>query len=159
MTIGDKYVTAHSRVHLSWEIDEMVTIADIARIAGVSSSTVSHVMNGTRYVSPEKKQAVEDAIAQSGYTPNTVARALARSSTNSVGIAISGLTNPYFSDIIRAIENQCTKLGMSVFLADTYDDPGKELEVVKMLHQRRVDGIILATASSAGEQRSLDYLR
>jgi LacI family transcriptional regulator len=137
----------------------MATIADIARIAGVSSSTVSHVINQTRYVSPEKKQAVEDAIAKSGYTPNTLARALASSSTNSVGIAISGLTNPYFSDIIRAIENQCTKLGMTVFLADTHDDPGKELDVVKTLHQRRVDGIILASASSVGEQRSLDYLR
>ena len=56
----------------------MATIADVARIAGVSQSTVSHVINGTRFVKPETEQAVRDAVARTGYTPNTLARALAR---------------------------------------------------------------------------------
>jgi LacI family transcriptional regulator len=135
----------------------MTTITDVARVAGVSLSTVSHVLNGTRFVSPETEKIVRDAIAQTGYTPNTLARALARSTTNSVGIAISAVSNPYFSDIIRAVESECAGLGMTVFLSDTHDHPQKELEVVQALHQRRVDGIILAPCSSS-EQSALTYL-
>jgi LacI family transcriptional regulator len=74
----------------------MATIADVARVAGVSTSTVSHVLNGTRFVSPETERVVRDAIGQMGYTPNTLARALAKSTSNSVGIAISGISNPLF---------------------------------------------------------------
>jgi LacI family transcriptional regulator len=122
----------------------MATIADVARVAGVSTSTVSHVLNGTRFVSPETERVVRDAIGQMGYTPNTLARALAKSTSNSVGIAISGISNPYFNDIIRAVERECANFGMTVFLSDTHDTPMKELEVVQALHQRRVDGIILA---------------
>ena len=136
----------------------MATIADVARAAGVSTSTVSHVLNGTRFVSPETEQAVRDAISQMGYTPNTLARALAKSTSNSVGIAISGISNPYFNDIIRAIERECASRGMTVFLADTHDTPTKELEVVQALHQHRVDGIILAPCSDT-EQSALAYLR
>ncbi len=136
----------------------MTTIADVARIAGVSSSTVSHVVNGTRFVKPETELAVREAIAKTGYTPNSLARALARSATNSVGIAISAISNPYFSDIIRAVERECSGLGMDVFLADTNDEPAKELEVVQALHQRRVDGIILAPCSSR-EPNAMSYLK
>jgi len=135
----------------------MATIADVARLAGVSKSTVSHVLNGTRFVSPETEQVVRDAVNQTGYTPNTLARALARSASNSVGIAISGASNPYFGDIIRAVERECARFGMTVFLTDTHDDPEKELDVVMALHQRRVDGIILAPASDT-EQGALAYL-
>ena len=135
----------------------MTTIADVARLAGVSLSTVSHVMNGTRFVRPETAQAVRDAIKQTGYTPNTLARALARSSTNSVGIAISAVSNPYFADIIRAVEMECTLVSKTVFLVDTNDTPKRELDVVQVLHQRRVDGIILAPCSDA-EQSALAYL-
>src|ERR1700682_4198478 len=93
-----------------------------------------------------------------GYTPKTLARALAKSTSNSVGIAISGVSNPYFNDIIRAVESECASFGMTVFLADTHDTPIKELEVVQALHQRRVDGIILAPCSDT-EQSALAYLR
>ena len=135
----------------------MATIADVARIAGVSQSTVSHVINGTRFVKPETEQAVRDAVARTGYTPNTLARALARSSSNSVGIAISAISNPYFADIIRAVESECAACGMTVFLADTHDTPEKELEVVQALHQLRVDGIIIAPCSTEGSG-ALRYL-
>ena len=135
----------------------MTTMADVARRAGVSLSTVSHVINETRYVKPETVEAVRAAVAEMGYTPNTLARSLARSATNSVGIAISAVSNPYFSDIIRAIESECSGLGMTVFLVDTNDQPKKELEVIQALHQRRVDGIILAPCSDS-DQSALTYL-
>lgn len=135
----------------------MATIFDVARHAKVSSSTVSHVINGTRKVSTDTAKRVQEAIATVGYTPNAIARALAVSSTNSVGVALSALSNPYFNDIICAIERECSKLGLMVFLADTHDDPDYELSVVKALHQRRVDGIILAPSAGSND-RALRYL-
>lgn len=135
----------------------MATIFDVARTAGVSTSTVSHVVNGTRKVNAETAQRVKEAIAAVGYTPNGIARALAVSSTNSVGIAVSTISNPYFGDIICAIERECTRLGLMVFLSDTHDDPEHELAVVKAQHLRRVDGIILAP-SSTGDSETLDYI-
>ena len=135
----------------------MATIADVARKAGVSVSTVSHVVNGTRRVAPDTARAVEAAIASLSYRPNIMARSLKAASTRSVGIAISSISNPYFSDIICAIETECARLGMMVFLSDTEDDPDRELDVVMALHQRRVDGIILAPSPDPG-RRALAYL-
>jgi len=135
----------------------MSTIADVARQAGVSMSTVSHVINGTRHVNPETAQKVRDAIAATGFRPNTVARSLKMASTDSVGIAVSAFSNPYFSDIISAIETECARLGLMVFLSDTKDDPEQELKVVQALHQRRVDGIILAPSGDA-DGLALNYL-
>jgi LacI family transcriptional regulator len=135
----------------------VTTIVSVARRAGVSPSTVSHVVNGTRRVAPETARLVQEAIALTGYTPNTIARALKRAATSSVGVAISAITNPYFSDIICAIENECSRIGLMVFLADTHDDPDRELGAVKALHQRRVDGIILAP-SAHSEDKALKYL-
>jgi LacI family transcriptional regulator len=134
----------------------MTTITEVARKAGVSVSTVSHVVNKTRYVSPATVKRVNDAIVSMGYLPNTLARALKSSTSRSVGLAISAISNPYFSDIICAVEAECARRGLSVFLSDTQDDPERELAVIQELHQRRVDGIILAP--SAFPQRALDYL-
>src|SRR6202521_3420315 len=133
------------------------TIVDVARKAGVSVSTVSHVVNHTRRVLPETRKLVEAAIASVGYQTNTLARSLKTASTKSVGIAISAISNPYFSDIICAIETECARLGLMVFLSDTQDDPERELAVVQSLHQRRVDGIILAPSPDP-KRRALDYL-
>ena len=133
------------------------TISDVARRAHVSTSTVSHVINGTRIVSPEKTALVNEAIAATGYQPNALARSLARKVSNYVGIAISAITNPYFSDIICAIENECARLGLLVFLADTRDEPDHELAVVQALQERRVDGIILAPCGDP-ENRTVRYL-
>jgi len=136
----------------------VATITDVARKAGVSVSTVSHVLNGTRRVSPATARAVQAVIDSVGYKPNILARSLKAASSRSVGIAISSISNPYFSDIICAIESECARLGMMVFLSDTEDDPARELEVVIALHQRRVDGIILAPSADP-ERRALAFLR
>ena len=136
----------------------VATIIDVARRAGVATSTVSHVLNGTRFVSPETTRAVREAVAAVGYTPNTLARALARSTTNTVGLAVSSSTNRYFGDVINAVEAECSLLGMVVLLANTHDDPTEETRIVAELHQRRVDGIILAPCCSA-ESQALVYLQ
>ena len=133
-------------------------MGDVAKRAGVSVSTVSHVLNGTRKVDPDTALAVKAAMLDAGYTPNNLARALARSRTNTIGVAISAVSNHYFTDIVRAIENEAARHHLMIFLADTRDDAEHELRIVKALHQRRVDGIILAPAADP-EQRVLTYLK
>jgi LacI family transcriptional regulator len=134
----------------------MTTIAKVAELAGVSVSTVSHVMNKTRYVSAEKVNRIQEAAEALGYIPNTLARSLKISSTGTVGLAISAISNQYFSDIICAIEAECSRRNLTVFLCDTQDDPEREFAIVRQLHQRRVDGIILAPSDDP--RKSLDYL-
>jgi len=129
---------------------------DVASRAGVSTSTVSHVLNGTRKVSPATVQAVQRAIQELGYIPNTLARSLARSSTNTIGVAISALSNHYFSETVHAIETECAKHGYMMLFVDTHDDPEQELRVVTALHHRRVDGIVLAPSNGS---LALEYLR
>lgn len=136
----------------------MATILDVARAAGVATSTVSHVLNRTRTVSPETTRAVEAAIRAVGYTPNVLARALAQSVTNTIGLAVSASANHYFVDVINAIEAECARLGMMVLLANTRDDPEEELKVVAAFHQRRVDGIVLAP-SGGSHLPAIQYLR
>ncbi|XVO89976.1 LacI family DNA-binding transcriptional regulator [Pseudomonas palleroniana] len=134
----------------------MVTMDDVASRAGVSTSTVSHVLNGTRKVSPVTVQAVQRAIEEQGYIPNTLARSLARSSTSTIGVAISALSNHYFSETVHAIETECAKHGYMMLFVDTHDDPEQELRVVTALHHRRVDGMVLAPSNGS---KALDYLR
>lgn len=135
----------------------MATIADIAKRAGVSTSTVSHVLNNTRRVLPDTAAAVQAAIDELGYEPNSLARSLARASSNAVGVAISAISNPYFSDLIHSVQRECARVGLMVFHLDTEDDPERELAVVKALHRHRVDGILLAPSPDPAV-RSLTYL-
>jgi LacI family transcriptional regulator len=101
--------------------------------------------------------AVERAIVASGYIPNSLARSLARSRTNTIGIAISGTSNPYFMDLVYAIAAECTTRTWMTLLADTKEDPDVEETSVRHLHQHRVDGVILATCGDENS-RSLAYL-
>ncbi len=130
---------------------------DVALAAGVSLATVSHVLNETRFVRPDTVELVRKAIRETGYTPNTLARALVRNSSSSVGLVFSWIANPYFSDIICSIESECYDAGISVLFSDTNDDPEKELKVIQDLHQRRVDGIFFAPSPDPLD-RSFEYL-
>jgi LacI family transcriptional regulator len=135
----------------------MITMADVARHARVSVSTVSHVLNRTRRVNAETERAVASAVRELGYVHNTIARSLARSRTNSIGVALTAITNIYFSDIVQAIERECAANDHILLLADTHDEPRTELRAVQALHRRRVDGIILAPSFDPDRQ-ALAYL-
>jgi LacI family transcriptional regulator len=135
----------------------MATMADVARRAGVSVSTVSHVINGTRVVSAETRNSVLAAIEETAYTHNTLARSLVTSRTQTVGLVISAISNFYFADIIAAIEEAMSLRGYILLLAESHDDPKREYEVVQALQQRRVDGIFLASTVS-GDSPTLRYL-
>ncbi|MEV5353074.1 LacI family DNA-binding transcriptional regulator [Streptomyces sp. NPDC052693] len=134
----------------------MATMADVARSAGVSVATVSHVLNGTRPVLPHTRQAVLDAVEELGYTTNTLARALVTSRTRSIGLAVSAISNPYFTEILQGVEAAALEAGYSLLIADPHDDPEHERTVVRLLHERRVDGMIVAP--SADPRGLLAYL-
>ncbi|MEY7980238.1 LacI family DNA-binding transcriptional regulator [Streptomyces pilosus] len=122
----------------------MATMTDVARRAGVSVATVSHVLNGTRPVRPHTRRAVLDAVEELGYTPNTLARSLVTSRTRSIGLAVSAVGNPYFTEILQGVEAAALDHGYGLLVADPHDDPRHEREVVQLLHERRVDGMIVA---------------
>lgn len=134
----------------------MPTMADVARSAGVSVATVSHVLNGTRPVLPHTRQAVLDAVDELGYTPNTLARSLVTSRTRSIGLAVSAISNPYFTEILQGVEAGALEHGYSLLIADPHDDPEHERKVVQLLHERRVDGMIVAP--SADPRELVSYL-
>ncbi|MGW5659135.1 LacI family DNA-binding transcriptional regulator [Streptomyces sp. NPDC003758] len=133
----------------------MATMADVARSAGVSVATVSHVLNGTRPVLPHTRQAVLDAVDELGYTPNTLARSLVTSRTRSIGLAVSAISNPYFTEILQGVEAAALEHGYSLLIADPHDDPEHERKVVQLLHERRVDGLIVAPSADPRELLSL----
>ncbi|HET6449414.1 MAG TPA: LacI family DNA-binding transcriptional regulator [Conexibacter sp.] len=133
------------------------TMAEVARQAGVSITTVSHVLNGTRRVSDATVKRVYAAIERTGYQPNSIARALAGAPTHSLGLAISGISNPYYIDVIAAIELAAAERGYTLLLGDTHDEPQKELQMVQELTRRRVDGLLLSPSPGA-ERHALRYL-
>lgn len=134
-------------------------MSDVARMAGVSVSTVSHVVNRTRAVDPATTQKVLDAIRATGYRHNALARILARGgSTYTIGVALSAQSNPYLTDLVAPIEAAATAEGSLMLLGETHEDAEAEYRLVSALLERRVDGIILAPSpGSAG--RTLPMLR
>ncbi|KRD07886.1 LacI family transcriptional regulator [Mycobacterium sp. Root265] len=129
----------------------MKTMGDVARIAGVSASTVSHVLNGTRKVNTATRLRVEAAIEQTGYRRNGVARSLAAGRTHTVGLSISALTNPYFGSLVHAVERALSDAGYVLIVGDSHDDVTSEQRVTGSLLDRQVDGMIVAPA--AGSER------
>lgn len=137
----------------------VVRMLDVARHAGVSETTVSHVLNGTRKVRPATADAVHRAIQALGYEPNSVAQSLARSSTRSLGVALSDLGNHYCAELVQGIEAATSARGYTLLLADTHDSPAEELQAVRELQQRRVDGILLATTEIEPNESLLHLAR
>ncbi len=129
----------------------MVTMSDVAQVAGVSQSTVSHVVNKTRRIAPETERAVAAAIDATGYVNDGIAKSLRTGKTHSIGLAISAMSNPYFGEVVHSIEKHVTDLGYSLLLTDTHDDPDRELRAVRDLLAHRPDGIILAPSADPQE--------
>ncbi len=122
----------------------MVTMSDVARVAKVSATTVSHVVNKTRKVSPETERAVRDAIEATGYATDGIARSLRTGRSLTLGLAMTAISNTYFGDVVHAAERTATDRGYSLILTDTHDDPQREARALQVLLSHRVDGVILA---------------
>ncbi|PUA18163.1 LacI family DNA-binding transcriptional regulator [Glaciimonas sp. PCH181] len=127
----------------------MATIKEVARVAGVSYTTVSHVLNQTRPVSDSARERVVAAVASLGYVPSALARSLKSKTTGTIGLIIPNNTNPYFSEVARGIEDSCYAAGYSVILCNSDDDPAKQRDYLNMLLTKRCDGLIVATLGRA----------
>lgn len=122
----------------------VVTINEVAQRAGVSASTVSHVLNKTRPVNADTRERVERAVEELGYRRSAVARTLAGGKSNTIGLVISGLSNAYFGPLLAAIERGVTAAGYVLVIGDSHDEAAMEQRVVESLLDRHVDGLLVA---------------
>ena len=118
-------------------------IKDIAKEAGVSTATVSHVINNTKYVSDETREKVQKAIKKFDYHPNAHAQSLALGKSKMIGLLVSDIANPFFPEIIKSVESAVFSNGYSLILLNTDYDTKRAIDYVHRLIQMRVAGIIL----------------
>lgn len=122
-----------------------VTIKDVAKTANVSIATVSRVLNKNYYVSPELEAKVMDAIKKLDYYPNSVARSLKNESTQTIGLIVSDISNSFFTFVNRSVENILKQYNYNLIVCSTDNQQEKELSYLKLLLEKKVDGIILNT--------------
>ncbi len=125
----------------------MVTIKDVAKKAGVSVMTVSRVINGKKNVREDTREKVLKAIEELGYIPNSIARSLTLKKTATIGLVISDITNPFFTTIVRGVEDTAISKHFTVILCNTDENPEKESMYVEVLARNKVDGVIFTSAS------------
>lgn len=123
------------------------TIADVAELAGVSTATVSRVLAGVGRARPDTRARVLDAARALDYRPSEVARSLQRRSTQTIGLVITDIENPYFPQLVRSVEDGARAAGYAVLLCNAADDPEREAFYLELLADRRVDGLIIAASS------------
>ncbi|MGE5551864.1 MAG: LacI family DNA-binding transcriptional regulator [Bacteroidota bacterium] len=123
----------------------MTTIRDVAREAHVSTATVSRVINGSAPVNDETRFSVLGAIERLGYRPNGVARGLSTKKTKTIGLIISDITNPFFPEVARGVEDVLSVYKYNVILCNTDSQPEKEAAYIRLLLEKGVDGIIFAS--------------
>jgi len=116
---------------------------DVARMAGVSTSTVSHVINNDRFVSEAIREKVEAAVKSLNYAPSALARSLKLNQTRTIGMLITASTNPFYSELVRGVERSCFERGYSLVLCNTEGDEQRMNRNLETLMQKRVDGLLL----------------
>ena len=127
-----------------------VTIKDIAKECGVSTTTVSRVLNNkVGCCSPETEKRILEAVAKTNFRPNPAARAMVTKKTNIIGVILPDIYNYYFQDLFKGAENYLSENGYSLILCNTDGNPKKEREFLLSLSQGMVDGIIVTTANRA----------
>ena len=129
---------------------KVVTLADVARHAGVSAKTVSNVVNDWPYVSEEMRQKVKAAINELGYRPSALARSLATGRSNTIGVVLPDISNPFFGQAVRGCEDALNEAGYSIFLCNTDESIAKERYYLETLSGRGVDGLILWGSRAVG---------
>lgn len=136
----------------------VVTINDIAKMANVSKSTVSHVINGTKYVSEKTRKKVEKVIEETGYILNFNAKSLKKLETKTIGVVISDIKNKFFIDVIHAIDEEARNRGFKVILANSDESEDRQTEIVNAMYERRVDGLIFSPTVHTIE-RTIPFLK
>lgn len=134
----------------------MRTIADVARRAGVSAPHAARVLSGKGYASAEVRERVLRAAEEIDYVPNRLARSLRSRRTDTIGLVISDVENPFYSQIAKTVETEAKKRGYHVVLCNSIDDPREERHYLNLLEALRVDGVI--ATPSPGRSTSLKRL-
>ncbi|HLI88468.1 MAG TPA: LacI family DNA-binding transcriptional regulator [Ktedonobacteraceae bacterium] len=122
------------------------TIYDVAKLAGVSATTVSKVLNGTGRISKATRLRVESVVAELQYTPSIIASALKKNQTFNIGLLIPDITNPFYGELARTIEDEALHQNYSVLICSTDNAPERERKQLELLIRKHLDGIIVATA-------------
>ncbi|HML20557.1 MAG TPA: LacI family DNA-binding transcriptional regulator [Aggregatilinea sp.] len=125
---------------------ERITLHDVAREAGVSPMTVSRVINNTGRISAATRDRVRDVIARLDYRPSRAARTLVTNQTNMIAVITPDITNPYFAEIVKGVEDLAWKRDYSVLLANTNENQAREKAVLSQLEDSTVDGIIICSS-------------
>jgi DNA-binding LacI/PurR family transcriptional regulator len=128
-----------------------VTIRDVAYLAGVSVATAGRVLGGYGSASSKATHAVKEAAEKLNYVPNGIAQSMKKKNTMTVGLIIANISNPYFSSIARLVEEILSKEGYNLIICNTDEDEEKELSYLKTLHEKRVDGLMIASAIKTSE--------
>ncbi|MCS7462251.1 LacI family transcriptional regulator [Paenibacillus doosanensis] len=130
----------------------MASIKDVAKMAGVSVATVSRVLNDKGYVGQHSREKVEKAIKELNYKPNEIARSLFKKHSNTIGLIVPDIMNPYFPELARAVEDTASKLGYNVILCNSDENKEKEQAYLDVLKQNYVNGIIVSSNTLTAEQ-------
>lgn len=126
-----------------------VTRQDVARYAGVSTAVISYVINsGPKRVAPATRERVLEAIRVLGYRPNAAARALKLGSTELLGLIVPDITNPYFAELSRAVEEVADERGYALLLTNSAGEVGHERKLLRKLLSRQIDGLLLASVEA-----------
>ena len=131
--------------------DNMATIRDVAKLAGVAPITVSRVVNNSGYVSDETRTRVEEAIEELGYIPNMLGPSLRFKQTNTLALLLTDITNPFWTTVARGAEDAANEKQYNLILCNTDESEEKQAQYTQMLLRRQTDGILLVPASSTPE--------
>lgn len=123
-----------------------VSIQDIAQAASVSHATVSRALRDSPLISAEVRQKIQRLAEEMGYTPNAVAQSLKERRSNTIGLVVTSIADPFYGRLTRGVDEVARQAGMDVFLGVSYNDAQQELAVIESFHRRRVDGIITASS-------------
>lgn len=123
-----------------------VTIKDIAKAAGVSHTTVSRALHGSPAISPETTTRIRQLAQEMGYTPSAVAQSLLARRTQTIGVVLTMIADPFTAQIVGGVEQAAQTAGYSVFLSTSHGNPDREMTVVETFHRRRVDAIIVVAS-------------
>src|SRR6059058_4045041 len=133
----------------------MATMKQVAERAGVSISTVSHVINNTRVVSDDVRQRVLGIIDEMRYMPSAVARSLKNDKTHTIGVLVPNSSNPYFAELIRWIEEAAFQLGYNIILCNAHGGNHRHAVYLRLLMEKRIDGLVLVASGADDEQELL----
>ncbi len=131
----------------------VVTIKDVARQAGVSHSTVSRALHGSPLLPDETVERVRQVALEMGYFPSAAARSLKTNRSHALGVIVSAIDDPFFSEILQGVEEVAQEHGYSMLMAASQRDSEREQAIVQDMRERQVDGLIICSASFSAEQR------